>query len=275
MERARRRGATAGRARRIVVARAGRRRGAPRAPRERHGPHGRARDVPVRPGAPVADRRRRSARAARRIRAHVRSGPAVAGVGARADARGAGDRRHGRDGTRAHRWPHASRRHRRSRPCARCSRAPPTVADRSVLDAFRILWQDLPYSARLVADAERSSGARREIDVVVGLSGVVAEAGESPDPSTEAFVRALDAGEHGPGYRGMDPASSGRGTRPDRARCGGHRARHGRRRRRRRRELPEPLAARADVRPGGARTADLADPNATGPAWRTNDGCSA
>ena len=83
-----------------------------------------------------------------------------------------------------------------------------TVADRSVLDAFRILWQDLPYSARLVADAERSSGARREIDVVVGLSGVVAEAGESPDPSTEAFVRALDAGEHGPGYRGMDPASS-------------------------------------------------------------------
>ena len=47
--------------------------------------------------------------------------------------------------------------------------------------------------------ADRSSGARREIDVVVGLSGVVAEAGESPDPSTEAFVRALDAGEHGPG----------------------------------------------------------------------------
>jgi superfamily I DNA/RNA helicase len=83
-----------------------------------------------------------------------------------------------------------------------------TVADRSVLDAFRILWQALPYSARLVADAERSSGARREIDVVVGLSGVVAEAGESPDPSTEAFVRALDAGEHGPGYRGLDPASA-------------------------------------------------------------------
>ena len=82
-----------------------------------------------------------------------------------------------------------------------------TVADRSVLDAFRILWQDLPYSARLVADAERSSGARREIDVVVGLSDVVAEAGDSPDPSTEAFVRSLDAGEHGPGYRSIDPAT--------------------------------------------------------------------
>ena len=78
-----------------------------------------------------------------------------------------------------------------------------TVADRSVLDAFRILWQDLPYSSRLVADAERSSGARREIDVVVGLSDVVAEAGESPDPSTRG-VRASRStpGEHGPGYRG-------------------------------------------------------------------------
>jgi hypothetical protein len=82
-----------------------------------------------------------------------------------------------------------------------------TVADRSVLETFRILWQDLPYSSRLVADAERSSGARREIDVVVGLSEVVAEAGDSPDPSTEAFVRSLDAGEHGPGYRSSDPAT--------------------------------------------------------------------
>jgi superfamily I DNA/RNA helicase len=82
------------------------------------------------------------------------------------------------------------------------------VADRSVLDAFRILWQDLPYSSRLVADAERSPAARREIDVVVALSGAVAEAGESPDPSAQAFVRALDAGEHGPGYRTADPTSS-------------------------------------------------------------------
>jgi len=77
-----------------------------------------------------------------------------------------------------------------------------------VLDAFRILWQDLPYSSRLVADAERSPAARREIDVVVALSGAVAEAGESPDPSAQAFVRALDAGEHGPGYRTADPTSS-------------------------------------------------------------------
>jgi superfamily I DNA/RNA helicase len=82
-----------------------------------------------------------------------------------------------------------------------------TLADRSVLDTFRILWQDLPYSSRLVMDAEGSSGARREIDVVVGLSGVIAEAGDSPDQSTQAFVQALDAGEHGPGYRTTDPRS--------------------------------------------------------------------
>ena len=79
------------------------------------------------------------------------------------------------------------------------------VADRSVLEAFRILWRELPMSARLVAAAERSPDARREIDVVVGLSQVVAEAGESPDPSTQAFVQALDAGEHGPGYSGSQP----------------------------------------------------------------------
>ena len=139
-----------------------------RAPRERHGAHRRAGDVPVRAGAPVADRRRRGARAAHRVRADVRSGAALARCGARADARRAGDRRHGRCGARAHRWTHACRgvggrdgargadAGRRPSPIGRCS-------TRSV-----ILWQDLPYSARLVADAERSSGARREIDVVVG-----------------------------------------------------------------------------------------------------------
>ncbi|MGH2596456.1 MAG: ATP-dependent helicase [Actinomycetota bacterium] len=81
------------------------------------------------------------------------------------------------------------------------------VADRSVLDAFRVLWQELPYSSRLVGDAGRSAGARREIDVVVGLSSVVAEAGASGDTSTQAFLQALDAGEHGPGYRSSDPSA--------------------------------------------------------------------
>ena len=57
------------------------------------------------------------------------------------------------------------------------------VADRSVLDAFRVLWQELPYSSRLVGAAGHSTGAGREIDVVVGLSSVVADAGTSSDTS--------------------------------------------------------------------------------------------
>ena len=40
------------------------------------------------------------------------------------------------------------------------------------------------------------------------LSGVVAEAGDSPDPSAQAFLESLDAGEHGPGIATTDPRSS-------------------------------------------------------------------
>jgi hypothetical protein len=80
------------------------------------------------------------------------------------------------------------------------------VADRSVLDTFRILWQDLPCSARLVAETEHPAEAGREIDVVVALSRAVAEAGDPSDTSVQAFVEALDAGVHGPGYRGAEPA---------------------------------------------------------------------
>ena len=80
------------------------------------------------------------------------------------------------------------------------------VADRSVLDTFRILWKELPCSARLVSEAEHPAEAGREIDVVVALSRAVAEAGDSSDTSTQAFVEALDAGVHGPGYRGTEPA---------------------------------------------------------------------
>jgi superfamily I DNA/RNA helicase/RecB family exonuclease len=80
------------------------------------------------------------------------------------------------------------------------------VADRSVLDTFRILWQELPCSARLVSEAELPAEAGREIDVVVALSRAVAEASDPSDTSTQAFVEALDAGVHGPGYRGTEPA---------------------------------------------------------------------
>ena len=74
------------------------------------------------------------------------------------------------------------------------------VVTRSVVDAFRILWERLPCSSRLVAAAATSGDARRELDAVVTFSGVVAEAGASPDPSTAAFLETLDAGEAGPGY---------------------------------------------------------------------------
>ena len=73
------------------------------------------------------------------------------------------------------------------------------VADRSVLDAFKILWEDLPCSRRLVAAADASPEARRDLDAVVAFAQIVAEAGGGADPSVQAFVEALDAGEHGPG----------------------------------------------------------------------------
>src|SRR3989442_4367905 len=84
------------------------------------------------------------------------------------------------------------------------------VADASRLDAFAILWRDLPSSARLVAAADGSAEARRELDAVVALADVVAQAGESADPSVQGFVEALEAGEHGPGYAAAGPGTKGR-----------------------------------------------------------------
>jgi superfamily I DNA/RNA helicase len=74
------------------------------------------------------------------------------------------------------------------------------IADRSVNGSFRILWQRLPISAKLVAQADRSAEARRELASVVALAGAVAEAAEAGDASVEAFLGSLDSGEHGPGY---------------------------------------------------------------------------
>jgi superfamily I DNA/RNA helicase/RecB family exonuclease len=74
------------------------------------------------------------------------------------------------------------------------------VGGGSVDHAFRELWQALPCSARLVAAADDSAEARRELDTVLTLAGIIAEAGVSADPSVQAFVEALEAGEHGPGY---------------------------------------------------------------------------
>ena len=78
------------------------------------------------------------------------------------------------------------------------------VADRSVLDAFAILWRDLPSSRRLVARAEHDEDARRDLDAVVSFASAVADAGEGADPSTPAFLAALETGEHGPGSSAWD-----------------------------------------------------------------------
>ncbi len=74
-------------------------------------------------------------------------------------------------------------------------------AGMSVQDAFRHLWEHLPCSRRLVDSAGESADARRELDTVVTFANVVAETDEaSADAGVEAFLEALDAGRHGPGY---------------------------------------------------------------------------
>jgi superfamily I DNA/RNA helicase/RecB family exonuclease len=74
-----------------------------------------------------------------------------------------------------------------------------TVADASVLDAFAILWRELPSSARLVAAAsEGAPEAAGDLDAVLALSGAVARAGGGADPSTAAFLASLEAGEDAP-----------------------------------------------------------------------------
>ncbi|HET9311332.1 MAG TPA: ATP-dependent DNA helicase [Actinomycetota bacterium] len=82
-------------------------------------------------------------------------------------------------------------------------------AGMSVQDAFRLLWEQLPCSRRLVDRAGESPEARRELDTVVTFANVVAETDESSgDTSVTAFLESLDAGEHGPGYSAWERGRS-------------------------------------------------------------------
>ncbi len=63
-----------------------------------------------------------------------------------------------------------------------------------VQDTFKVLWDELPCSRRIVEDA----GA--DLDTVVTFANAVSDASEEPDAGVEAFLEALDAGERGPGY---------------------------------------------------------------------------
>jgi superfamily I DNA/RNA helicase/RecB family exonuclease len=79
------------------------------------------------------------------------------------------------------------------------------VADRSVMDAFSLLWRRLPCSARLVDEAERSERANRDLDAITAFGELVSRAEESTDPSVEAFLADLEAGHDGPGWAGPAP----------------------------------------------------------------------
>lgn len=68
----------------------------------------------------------------------------------------------------------------------------------SVLDAFRVLWLELPFAADLVRHAETEHHAVVDLDAVLELSETIAQAGASADPSTEAFLRRLASGEGAP-----------------------------------------------------------------------------
>jgi superfamily I DNA/RNA helicase/RecB family exonuclease len=73
----------------------------------------------------------------------------------------------------------------------------------SVIEAFRALWEQLPFAARLVERAETSPRTRRDLDAVVAFGRAVERAGGSADPSVAAFVDQLEAGQGGPGVAGI------------------------------------------------------------------------
>ncbi len=74
----------------------------------------------------------------------------------------------------------------------------------SVLDAFRVLWLELPFAADLVERAETDHHALVDLDAVVELSDAVASAGAAADPSAEAFLLSLGAAEGAPNLAAGD-----------------------------------------------------------------------
>jgi superfamily I DNA/RNA helicase/RecB family exonuclease len=81
------------------------------------------------------------------------------------------------------------------------------VADRSVLDAFSILWRELAYSRRLVRDGADGGSSRRDLDAVVAFSRAIERANGSADPSVQAFVSALEPRDDAPWFAEDDDAA--------------------------------------------------------------------
>jgi superfamily I DNA/RNA helicase/RecB family exonuclease len=73
------------------------------------------------------------------------------------------------------------------------------LAERSVLDAFSVLWRKLPYSRRLVEAGPSTPEGARDLDAVLALSEAVSRAGERTDASVVGFLEVLEAGQEGPG----------------------------------------------------------------------------
>ena len=73
----------------------------------------------------------------------------------------------------------------------------------------KVLWQELPYSARLVASADASTEKQAGLDAVLALAEAIAEAGGSGDRSVEAFLGAIEAGGEGPGIVALHDRGEG------------------------------------------------------------------
>lgn len=69
------------------------------------------------------------------------------------------------------------------------------VADRSVLDAFAILWRRLPWPRRLVQAADESAEGQRDLAAVLAFSEALARVSERGDATAAAFVELLEAGD--------------------------------------------------------------------------------
>lgn len=77
-----------------------------------------------------------------------------------------------------------------------------TAADRSVTEAFQVLWKGLPCSAAMIlaAEGETRAAARRDLDAVQAFGRVIAKASEDGDVPVSAFLDSLGSEGEGPGF---------------------------------------------------------------------------
>lgn len=77
----------------------------------------------------------------------------------------------------------------------------------SALDAFRVLWRELPYARSLVERAEREDRARLDLESVVAFARQLSDFAAGGDTSVDAFLAALGAAEGGPELASSSDAS--------------------------------------------------------------------